>query len=131
MHAALLILDSLVGVHLMSQVYLYENNNLLIVESLIEDGEIVEEKQNDRTPQLLKASENLFSKGWKFDLFNTKGQVNKQINAAAVIFALLQFSIVGITTATSEAFCVIVLAYSLICLFSYFNLTYVRDFDAC
>jgi hypothetical protein len=33
--------------------------------------------------------ERLFTKGWKFDLFNQHGFINKQIAAIAVIFALL------------------------------------------
>ena len=64
-------------------------------------------------------------------MFNAKGMTNKQINAAAVIFSLLNLSLVGIITGQAETICVVVLVYSLICLFSYLNLTYVRDFDAC
>jgi hypothetical protein len=54
----------------------------------------------------------------------------KQISAISVIFALLHFSFVGIWFGESSAFAVLAAAYSLICLFSFFNVSYVRDFDA-
>jgi hypothetical protein len=55
--------------------------------------------------------------------------VFKQISAIAVIFCLINFSLIGVV-AKQGTLSIIVLAYSLICLFSFFNVTYVRDFDA-
>lgn len=88
-------------------------------------------KYNDRVPSMLKSnelSEKMFSKGWKFDLFNMTGQTCKVIAAASVIFAQLYFSLAGMIMQES-VFATTVFAYSSICLFSFLNVSYVRDFD--
>jgi len=41
----------------------------------------------------------------------------------------MYFSLVGVVTKQGNL-SIIVLSYSLICLFAFFNVTYVRDFDA-
>lgn len=72
----------------------------------------------------------MFNKGWKQDLFNTQGQVWKQIFAVAVIFALLQTSISGVIMSNEKSLGCVVLTYSMICLATFFNLTQIRDFEA-
>jgi len=74
--------------------------------------------------------EKLFTTGWKFDLFNQQGFINKQIAAIAVIFGLMQFSIVNLLLNDNLLFSLAVLGYSLVCLETFLNLTYIRDFDA-
>jgi len=75
-------------------------------------------------------AQKMFTKGWKFDMFNVQGQINKQLCSVATIFAMVFFSLAGIVQSSDHrSFAIIVLAYSLICLFSFLNLTYVRDFD--
>jgi len=51
------------------------------------------------------------------------------MSAISVIFALLHFSFVGIWFGESSAFSIVIAVYSLICMFSFFNVSYVRDFD--
>lgn len=46
-----------------------------------------------------------------------------------MIFSLIYFSLVGVVGSTGNL-SMIVFVYSLICLFAFFNVTYVRDFDA-
>lgn len=74
-------------------------------------------------------SQKVFTKGWKFSLFNEQSKVFKQISAISVIFCLIYFSLVGVVSNTGNL-SMIVFVYSMICLFSFFNVTYVRDFDA-
>jgi len=65
-------------------------------------------------------------------MFNVQGQMNKQMMAAAVIFSMMQFSMVGLALGNTESqsFSILTLVYSFIALFSFFNVSYVRDFDA-
>jgi len=63
-------------------------------------------------------------------MFNVTGQLSKQIAATAVIFAQLYLSIIGCIVSEHQTLSILVLTYSIICLFSFFNLTYIRDFDA-
>jgi hypothetical protein len=91
-----------------------------------------EKEFNDRLPNVLKNGEvaqKMFTKGWKFDMFNVDGQLNKQLAAIAIIFGTLYFSLVSVAYKDHMCFSLIVIAYSLICLFSFFNVSYVRDFD--
>lgn len=100
-------------------------------ENLIEENECQKKNFNDRMPVFLKnteVKEHLFNKGWKFNMFNVKGQLQKQLSAVTVIFAMLQFALVGV--ATESSFAMLVCTYSLICLLSFLNISYVRDFDA-
>lgn len=62
-------------------------------------------------------------------MFNVEGQMWKQIAAASVIFALFQFSVIGMVFGTMEGFSFLVFIYSISTLFSFFNLAYVRDLD--
>lgn len=71
----------------------------------------------------------MFNKGWKFDLFNAKGQTTKVLAGASVIFAQLYFSLAALTMGNDSSLAITVLAYSMICLFSFINVSYVRDFD--
>lgn len=100
-----------------------------------DDKEVKEETEyNNRLPEFVsenETSKKLFTKGWKFNMFNEMGQFWKQISAACVIFSMIYFSLIGIFNGNeSQTFCILTLVYSMICLFSFFNLTYVRDFDA-
>jgi len=64
-------------------------------------------------------------------MFNVTGQLNKQLCAVAVIFAQAYFATMSLLYSNGHlCFSIIALSYSLICLFSFLNLTYVRDFDA-
>jgi len=74
-------------------------------------------------------SKKVFTQGWKFNLFNEQSKVFKQISAASVIFSLIYFSLVGVV-ANCGGLSAITFVYSLVCLFAFFNVTYVRDFDA-
>jgi len=77
-----------------------------------------------------KIAKKMFTSGWKFNLFNITGQLNKQLCAVGTIFGLMYFSLLSIAQSEFHlSFSIIVLSYSLICLFSFMNLTYVRDFD--
>lgn len=83
-------------------------------------------------PSILESNElttKMFSHGWKFDLFNGCDNVQKQLFGASIIFSMLYFSMAEVIM-TQDTFSITVFVYSLICLFSYFNITYVRDFDA-
>lgn len=90
-------------------------------------------KYNDRLPEVLKkgdVAQKMFSKGWKFDLFNVTGQLNKQLAAVAIIFSLVYFSLVSLAYKDYHmCLSIIINVYSFICLFSFLNVTYVRDFD--
>jgi hypothetical protein len=70
----------------------------------------------------------MFSNGWKFDLFN-ECNAQKQLIGAVIIFSMVYFSMVEVVM-TQDTFSITVFVYSIVCLFSYFNVTYVRDFDA-
>lgn len=101
-----------------------------MVEGLIENKTIEEKEFNSRLPELVNDNQ-LFTKGWKFNLFNETKQFWKQISAVCVIFSTIFFSMMGIFNGKDyQSFCILTLVYSLICLFSFFNETYVRDFDA-
>lgn len=65
-------------------------------------------------------------------MFNEKKQSNKAIAAVCVIFAQFFFSMSSIILCKKDhqSFAMIVLTYALICMFSYFNVAYIRDFDA-
>lgn len=110
-------------------------SNSVIVETFL-DEQVETEKDtkiyNDRLPTILKQNElsvKIFNKGWKFDLFNAKEQSSKVIAAASVIFAQLYFSFATLTMGSDSSLAITVFAYSMICLFSFMNVSYVRDFD--
>lgn len=64
-------------------------------------------------------------------MFNEKNFTQKAITATIVILAQFYFSInVMIKSDIHTSFGVIVFLYSIICLISFTNLSYVRDFDA-
>lgn len=124
------ILDAAYGIQILNAVF---GKQEMHGDDLIEQKDIVADKEfNNRVPEILtqtKVSEKVFTKGWKFNLFNEQLKVFKQISAISVIFCMLYFSLVRVVT-KQENLSIIVLVYSLICLFSFFNVTYVRDFDA-
>ena len=74
----------------------------------------------------------MFTKGWKFNMFNgTREQYDKAMAAACVVFLQVYFSITSIiSNEEHQCYSIVVFTYSLICLFSFINVTYVRDFDA-
>ena len=122
------LLDAAYGVHILKNVFGKEEKHGV---DLLQEKEATKEF-NDRVPQIFtqtKMSKKVFTKGWKFNLFNEQLKVFKQISAITVIFCMLYFSLVGTITKQGNL-SIIVLVYSLICLFSFFNVTYVRDFDA-
>lgn len=65
-------------------------------------------------------------------MFNgTQSQFNKAMMAAGIVFMQLFFSLGGIVRQDEhQCFSIVVFTYSLICLFSFINFSYVRDFDA-
>jgi hypothetical protein len=74
----------------------------------------------------------MFAGGWKFNMFNdTCKQTNKAIAAISVITLQLFFSLSSLIMWNTEhqSFTIVVFTYVAICAFSYFNLTYVCDFD--
>jgi len=96
------------------------------------ESEATTKNYNDRLPTILKQNElsvKMFNNGWKFDLFNSKGQTSKVLAAASVIFAQLYFSLAALTMGNDSCMAITVFAYSMICLFSFMNVSYVRDFD--
>lgn len=62
-------------------------------------------------------------------MFDVEGQMWKQIAAASVIFALLQFSVIGLIGGSMRGFAMLVFIYSISTLFSFFNVAYARDLD--
>jgi hypothetical protein len=125
--------NAAVGVHILYQVYGQQSNNSVIVENFLDDQPEAEVKiYNCRLPQVLQQNElsaKMFSKGWKFDLFNSKGQTCKVLAAVSVIFAQIYFSLAAVVMSETPAMGITVFAYSGICLFSFLNVSYVRDFD--
>lgn len=104
----------------------------MLGDDLLQNQDSLDKEYNDRVPKMFtqtKMSKKVFTKGWKFNLFNEQSKVFKQISAAGVIFSLIYFSLVGVV-ANSGNLSIITFVYSLVCLFAFFNVTYVRDFDA-
>ena len=126
------VFDAVYGLWVVKQVF--SKTEEMIGDDLLTEKQEETKKYNDRLPQILKQttlSKKVFTKGWKFDLFNEQFKVAKQISAISVIFAMIYFSLVGVINQSEHHhLSIMVLTYSLICLFSFFNLTYVRDFDA-
>jgi len=123
------VLDAMYGVQILREVFSKEEAH---GDDLLNERETESKEYNDRVPQVLtqsKISQKVFTKGWKFNLFNEQQKVFKQISAISVIFSLIYFSLVGVV-GNSGNLSMIVFVYSLICLFAFFNVTYVRDFDA-
>lgn len=98
-------------------------------EEVLEDSDF-----NNRIPAILREdelSQRLICSGWKFNLFNVRGQLNKQLAALFVIASMFFFSLMGLLDDNNhQSLSMITLVYSLICAFSMANISYVRDFDA-
>jgi hypothetical protein len=133
--AILMFINAMIGMNLLKNIFGKTTRNSVVVENLIESTEEqsnVETQYNNRMPRILESNElttKMFSHGWKFDLFNGCDNVQKQLFGASIIFSMLYFSMAEVIM-TQDTFSITVFVYSLICLFSYFNITYVRDFDA-
>lgn len=92
------IMDAGLGINILRAVYGSNQDEAVCYDDLLENPERVNKEFNDRVPTILKKgsfSKKIFTKGWKFDMFNVRGQLSKQIAASAVIFAQLYFSIIG------------------------------------
>lgn len=132
LHALLLAIDAAIGVMVLFSTFVLGSDS----SDMEEDFQLEEREEklfNDRVPDYLKANpllQKIFQKGWKFNLFNVEGQVRKQIAAISVLFALLQFSVVGVVLESFQGYSLLVLLYACSCLFSFFNVKYVRDFEA-
>jgi len=131
-----LLINALIGMNLLNNLYGKGVRNSVVIESLIDSTEeeesVADKEYNNRLPKILESNElttKMFSEGWKFDLFNSGKNTQKQLFGAAIIFAMVYFSLVE-TVMTQDTLSISVFVYSVICLFSYFNVTYVRDFDA-
>lgn len=122
------------GVQILREAFGKQSNSVIVETFLDEQVETEKDTKiyNDRLPTILKQNElsvKMFNKGWKFDLFNAKEQSSKVIAAASVIFAQLYFSFATLTMGSDSSLAITVFAYSMICLFSFMNVSYVRDFD--
>ena len=131
-----LLINALIGMNLLNNLYGKGVRNSVVIESLIDSTEeeesVADKEYNNRLPKILESNElttKMFSEGWKFDLFNSGKNTQKQLFGAAIIFAMVYFSLVE-TVMTHDTLSISVFVYSVICMFSYFNVTYVRDFDA-
>lgn len=128
------LMDAALGINILRVIFGQETNEPVCYDDLLENPDQEASKEfNDRLPEILKkgkVAEKMFTKGWKFDMFNVQGQSNKQIAAVTVIFAQMYFSIIEMIMGEHQTLAILVLTYSLICLFAFFNLTYIRDFDA-
>jgi hypothetical protein len=76
------------------------------------------------------AENRMFNRGWKFNMLEHSDQFNKQMYAIAVIFMMMAFCFPSFAFEGATSFNLMVLIYSFIAMFSFFNLSYVRDFDA-
>ena len=84
---------------------------------------------NNRTPKMLRKNE-MFQKSWKFDLFN-KNQITKQMLGILVIFTQIYFSALGLIEKKEHfSLSMVVFVYSVITLFTFFNVAHVRDLEA-
>jgi len=131
-----MLINAMIGMSLLNNLYGNGVRNSVVVESLIEQTEeeetVADKEYNNRLPLILESNElttKMFSNGWKFDLFNNGTNTQKQLFGAAIIFAMAYFSMVE-SVMTQDTLSISVFVYSMICLFSFFNVTYVRDFDA-
>lgn len=80
-------------------------------------------------PEII-ADNRMFNRGWKFNLFNVDGQFNKQMYGIAVIYMMFAFDMGSFALEGPNAFNIMTLIYSIVAFFSFFNLSYIRDFDA-
>lgn len=76
------------------------------------------------------AENRYFNRGWKFNMLEHSDQFNKQMYALVVIFMMMAFVFPSFAFVGPNSFNIMVLIYSFIALFSFLNLSYVRDFDA-
>uniref|UniRef100_A0A7S3CUG0 Uncharacterized protein n=1 Tax=Strombidium rassoulzadegani TaxID=1082188 RepID=A0A7S3CUG0_9SPIT len=144
--AILFAIDAAIGIQIFMKVFKIMNkqmDNQNITESYLPRDERkaiarenrVEVKPNDRLPLALRENElltKLFNQGWKFNMFNVDGQIFKQVAALSVIFAQLYFSSITLIMNhhnSVNAVAVFSLIYSSVSLYSFFNFSYVRDFD--
>lgn len=106
----------------------------------LSSGQVSPRRFNVRLPQVIMENETgrkMFFRGWKFNMFNDMKQVNKAIAAVSVIFVMFFFSLSCLITqfleqknTSNQSLTLVIFTYSVICMFSYFNVAYVRDFDA-
>ena len=133
--ALLLLVNALMGMNILHNLFFKRSRHSVVIEGLIEKTEeedCSEKEYNNRLPKILESNElttKMFSEGWKFDLFNQSDNTQKQLLGAATIFSMVYFSMVQVVMA-QDTLSIAVFVYATICLFSYFNVTYVRDFDA-
>ena len=81
--AVALTIDAMIGYSVLYKLFRAQRSNVEILEEfLTEDqkqGRKYTKKYNDRVPKILKSNQllqKLFTKGWKFDLFNKSGFIN-------------------------------------------------------
>ena len=130
-YAAILAIDALTGFYILYKIFRKSDDG--VSEDLIQNKMAEQKEFNDRVPEALKDTvlkQKLFNQGWKYNLFDVKGQMWKQLFAVAVIFAMLHFSLVGLVMTKEKSFAAVVLTYSLICMATFLNLSPVRDFEA-
>ena len=96
-----MLINALIGMNLLNNLYGKGVRNSVVIESLIETKEeeesVADKQYNNRLPKVLESNElatKMFSEGWKFDLFNNGTNIQKQLFGAAIIFAMVYFSMV-------------------------------------
>jgi len=132
--AVLFTVDAICGLIVLAIVFDNNQEENSLFDCLDKEDKTKMRQFNDRVPELLQedeVSQKLFTRGWKFNIFNEQKFTQKAITATVVILAQFYFAINTIIRSDiHRSYAVIVLMYSLICLFSFTNLSYVRDFDA-
>lgn len=133
-------LDAIFGMLIIKQVFTnekveYESDNEEQAYAPLKDVKEVSRKYNNRLPEFVTKSntgKRMFTWGWKFNMFNETTQINKQMAAISVIATQFFFSLASLIMREQEhqSLSLVVFIYCAISMFSFFNVTYVRDFDA-
>ena len=138
--AGIYTLDAIFGLMILKQVFTfekveYEIDNEQAYAPLNDEYSNVPKRYNSRLPETFtrsKIGKRMFSWGWKFNMFNEFDQSNKTVAAISVIAAQFFFSLASLISLEKEhqSLSIVVFIYTIICLFSFINVSYVRDFDA-
>lgn len=142
---AIIAIDAILGATILKQVFEDQRVDLECESTDLAYAPVLNEtsgqkKYNNRLPEVVMDNEigqKMFYRGWKFNMFNDMKQANKAIAAVSIIFAMFFFSLSSLATQILEhkksdhqSLTLVIFTYAVICMFSYFNVAYVRDFDA-
>ena len=70
------VVDAAFGLAILRATFGSDQDESVCYDDLLENPERVSKEFNDRVPKILKKgnlSKKIFTKGWKFDMFNVKG----------------------------------------------------------